>query len=187
MEQIAFKPVAEGYVYRAPNPWLIGPGRYYLVNEAQKIELARHHRRVMRLTFYMIIAVAVIGVPLAGSFLPGRSAIMLGVSALVGLVLGLALNFMLTREVAPIVATLVPTNAKITQRDAFKRQVDVFSRRYLLGIAALDFVLLALVVANAVFGPSGWDLMATVGAMLFGGGLIYFLTLYMAKRSQAAV
>ena len=31
-----FKPVQGGYIFRAPNPWVFGRGRYFLVNEAQK-------------------------------------------------------------------------------------------------------------------------------------------------------
>ena len=34
-----FKPVSDGYVFRAPSPWVVGPARHYLVNEAQKTEL----------------------------------------------------------------------------------------------------------------------------------------------------
>jgi hypothetical protein len=187
MEQMAFKPLADGYVYRAPNPWLFGPGRYYLVNEAQKAALVVHHRRMMQLMFWGIIAMVMIGVPLTGLFLPHRSGTMMGVSALVGLALGLCLNLLLVRRIEPIVATLPPTSARITQGDAFKRQVAIFSRRYLLGFAALDFVLLALVVSTAVFGSTGWDLMAIVGSLLFGAGMIYFLVLYVAKRRQAEI
>jgi len=45
MEEMSFKRVPEGWVYRAPNPWLFGRGRYYLLNEKQKSEVAGHHRR----------------------------------------------------------------------------------------------------------------------------------------------
>src|SRR6202040_113302 len=40
IEALVFKKVAGGYVYRAPNPWLFGKGRHYLVSEAQKEEIA---------------------------------------------------------------------------------------------------------------------------------------------------
>jgi hypothetical protein len=36
---VVFKPVLGGYVYRAPNTWLIGPSDHYLVNEAQQSEI----------------------------------------------------------------------------------------------------------------------------------------------------
>jgi hypothetical protein len=34
-ERAAFKRSANGYVFRAPRPWLIGPARHYLVDEAR--------------------------------------------------------------------------------------------------------------------------------------------------------
>src|SRR5258705_10775537 len=37
---IFFKPVPEGYVFRAPNPWIFGPADHYLVSEAQRDEIA---------------------------------------------------------------------------------------------------------------------------------------------------
>ena len=40
IEALVFKKVAGGYVYRAPNPWLFGKGRHYLVSEAQKEKIA---------------------------------------------------------------------------------------------------------------------------------------------------
>ena len=38
-EAIMFKQVPDGYVFRAPNPWVFGQARFYLVNEAQKAQL----------------------------------------------------------------------------------------------------------------------------------------------------
>ena len=48
MEEMMFKRAPEGYVYRAPNPWLFVGGKYYLLNEQQKTEIAARHRRVAR-------------------------------------------------------------------------------------------------------------------------------------------
>ena len=55
MEEVAFKPRADGFVYCPPNPWLFGRNRYYLVNEAQKSDLARLHRRMLLVMFWMIV------------------------------------------------------------------------------------------------------------------------------------
>lgn len=35
-----FKPVPEGYLFRAPNPWIFGAGDHYLVSKAQRDEIA---------------------------------------------------------------------------------------------------------------------------------------------------
>jgi MFS family permease len=181
MEQVAFKPVAEGYVYRAPNPWLFGRGRYYRVNENQKAELTVHHRWIMRSTFWTIVIAAGIGGPLAASFIPDHAWMTLAASALVGFAIGFALNLALCIKVNPIVAELAPTSGRITRRDVFKTQVAVMSPRAVLGFAVLDLALFALVVAGALHGPRGWDLTAVVGAVLFGTGMMYFAALYVAK------
>jgi len=41
IEAMLFKPVPGGFIYRAPNPWILGYANHYLVNEAQKAELLR--------------------------------------------------------------------------------------------------------------------------------------------------
>ena len=181
MEQVAFKPVADGYVYRAPSLWLFGPGRYYRVNEDQKAELTVHHSRIMRLTFWMIVIAAGIGAPLAGAFFADHSWMTLAASALVGFAIGFAINMVLAVKVSPIVAGLAPTSSRITRRDVFKTQVAVMSPRAVLGFAVLDRALFALVVAGALVGPRGWDLTAVVGTALFGIGMMYFASLYVAK------
>ena len=185
MEQIAFKPVAEGYVYRAPNPWLFGRGRYYQVNEDQKAELVVHHGRTMRWTFWMIVIAAGIGAPLAAPFFPDHSWMTLTASALIGFAIGFALNVALCLKVGPIVAGLAPTSRRITRGDAFRTQLAVMSRRTMLGFAVLDLTLFALVVAGALFGPRRWDLTAVLGTALFGVGMMYFAALYVAKRRHA--
>ena len=38
-EAIMFKKGPDGYVFRAPNPWVLGRKRFYLVNEAEKTKL----------------------------------------------------------------------------------------------------------------------------------------------------
>lgn len=184
MEQVAFKPVPEGYIYRAPNPWLFGPARYYLINENQKAELAMHHGRIVRLTFWMIVIAAGMGGPLAGSFHTAHPWMTLAASLLIGLAIGFALNMSLARKVGPIVAGLTPTSRRITRVDAFRIQATVMSRRWALSFAFLDLVLFALVVGAAVFGQQGWDATAWIGTVLFGGGMLYFAALYIAQRRQ---
>jgi len=38
-KSVMFKPVADGWVYRAPNPWVFGDAPHYLVNDAQKAQI----------------------------------------------------------------------------------------------------------------------------------------------------
>lgn len=37
--EVSFRPVADGYVFQSPNPWIFARPCYYLVNEAQKKEI----------------------------------------------------------------------------------------------------------------------------------------------------
>jgi hypothetical protein len=54
--EASFKPVEGGYVFQAPNPWIVARPRYYLVNEAQKAEIATRLGR-WRLLLLTLIAI----------------------------------------------------------------------------------------------------------------------------------
>lgn len=60
LEEVAFKPVAGGYVFQTSNPWLIGPKRRYLVDEAQKAEIAACIRQTMRRMTPFVLVMAVL-------------------------------------------------------------------------------------------------------------------------------
>jgi hypothetical protein len=189
MEELTFRPVDGGYLYRAPNRWVFGRYRHYFVNADQKAALASAHRTMMRQTFWTIIIGAAICAPLAGVFLPSHSNAQqlayLGVSALIGLAIGLTLNFLLLQKVNPIIATLTPSNDRITRRDTFT-QTTTFSRGYVLGFTVLSFVMLALSAARPIFDPAGRDLMAVVGITLFGFAAVYWSAVYIAKCRHEA-
>ena len=186
MEQIVFKPVAEGFVYRAPNLWVVGPSHYYLVNETQKSELATHHRSMMRFLFVLIV----IGGASAGLFTStlahtqGWPALAGGM--LIGLAIGVAVNLWLAHKVQPIVAHLTPANDKITRGDVFRRQAAVHSPRFIAGFGILSFVMLALSAGSGMFGPDRWDVTAIAGTALFAACTIYWIALYVAKRRNAS-
>jgi hypothetical protein len=61
VEEIPFKKTDSGYVFKCNNPWLIGPRRYYDVNEAQKTEITACLRETLRrlkpFVFAMIIVI----------------------------------------------------------------------------------------------------------------------------------
>jgi len=186
MEELTFRPVEGGrYLYAAPNPWLFGGKQHYVVNTEQKAALASVHRTMMRYVFWTIIIAAVTCAPLAGVFLPAQSntqqLAFLGVATLIGLAIGLALNALLMHRLKPIIATLTPSNERITRRDMFGTQTTTFSRGYVLGFAALSFVMLALSAARPIFDPAGRDLMAVVGIILFGLTTIYWCAVCIAQ------
>jgi hypothetical protein len=68
LEEVAFKPIAGGYVFQANNPWLIGPRRRYFVNEAQKADIAACVRETLkRLKPFVLAAAILIPVIMVGS------------------------------------------------------------------------------------------------------------------------
>ena len=185
MEELTFRPVEGGFLYRAPNRWLFGRYRHYLVNAQQKATLASAHRTMMLQMFLSIIIGAVTCAPIAGAFLSSQSSTQqlayLGACALVGIAIGLALNALLLRKVNPVIATLTPSSDRISQRDMFSAQATTFSRRYVLGFAVLSFVMLALSAARPIFDPAGRDLIAVVGIIMFSLCSIYWCAVYIAK------
>ena len=63
-EELAFTPVAGGFVFQTNNPWLFGPRRRYFVNEAQKAIIAARIRETLRRIIPVVIVAAIV-IPLA--------------------------------------------------------------------------------------------------------------------------
>ena len=181
MQELSFKPVTGGYLYRAPSPWLFGRTQHYVVTEEQKAALAVHHRAMLRQAFWLIIVMGALAVPLASLFPPTHGISFIAASIFIGLAIGFLLNTLLVRKVNPIIAGLTPSAERITQRDMFGKQAQTFSRRYVVGFAALSFVMLALSAARPVIDPAGSDMIAIVGVVLFGLATIYWCALLVAQ------
>ena len=187
MEELSFRRVPDGWVYRAPNPWLVGPGRYYLLNEAQKSEVAGHLRRAWRFTFFAIVVVVAAGVPLTAATLDAQHPfVALAAYAFIGLVVGMISNAYLCRAVRPAIAGLRPTAPPITRSEAIKTQIAVFSGRHLLFMALLSSAIFAVTALPPLLGSDGWDFWSVCGAVLFGSGAAYWFALYVAKRRRSA-
>ena len=185
MAELTFRPIEGGYLYAAPSLWLFGRKRHYVVNAEQKAALASVHRSMMLYVFVTIIIAAMACAPLAGVFLPSQSNVQqlafLGVTILIGLAIGLALNALLLHRLKPIIATLTPSDERITQRDLFSTQTTAFPRGYVLGFTVLSFVMLALSAARPILDPAGRDLMAIFGIILFGLTTIYWCAVCIAQ------
>jgi hypothetical protein len=186
MEEMSFKRVPEGWVYRAPNPWLLGRSRYYLVSEKQKSEIAGHHRRMWLFLLLGIAVIAAVGAPLTlAGFDEQQVVLSLATAALLGLIVGFVANAWLCRTIRPIIADLTPTTQRITQSEVLNTQIAVFSRGYLLFFGSLSLLLFALIALQPLLTSAGWDARSLCGAMLFGAGTIYWFALYIAKRRQS--
>jgi hypothetical protein len=186
MEEMSFKRVPEGWVYRVPNPWLLGRSRYYLVSEKQKSEIAGHHRRMWLFLLLGIAVIAAVGAPLTlAGFDEQQVVLSLATAALLGLIVGFAANAWLCRTIRPIIANLTPTTQRITQSEVLNTQIAVFSRGYLLFFGSLSLLLFALIALQPLLTSAGWDTRSLFGALLFGAGTIYWFALYIAKRRQS--
>ena len=186
MEKMSFKRVPEGWVYRAPNPWLLGRSRYYLVSEKQKSEIAGHHRRMWLFLLLGIAVVAAVGAPLTlAGFDDQQVVLSLATAALLGLIVGFVANAWLWRTIRPIIADLPPTTQRIAQSEVLNTQIAVFSRGYLLFFGSLSLLLFALIALQPLLTSAGWDARSLCGALLFGAGTIYWFALYIAKRRQS--
>jgi hypothetical protein len=123
--QTSFKPTADGYVFRCPNPWLFGRGRSYLVNEAQKEVLAGHLRQRQRLilrlmAIYLLISFGATMLLQSASAPDASTAGFLGVIALTMLgMLALALlpHLYLMRRIEPMLAELQRADEQTTLRE----------------------------------------------------------------------
>jgi hypothetical protein len=186
MVEMSFKRVPAGYVFGAPNPWLIGRRQYYLLNEQQKADVAARLRRMWRYLFVAVaVAVGVI-VPITLSGFEQRPVTAFAFDILIGLAIGLALNAYLYRSIRPMLAGLAPTAERITQTEAFQTQITVFSRRYIAFFGLLSLAMFALTAARPLFGFAGWDFWSVTGALLFGTGTIYWAALYVLKLRRSA-
>jgi hypothetical protein len=186
MEEMSFKRVPEGWVYRVPNPWLLGRSRYYLVSEKQKSEIAGHHRRMWLFLLLGIAVIAALGAPLTLAGFDDQQVVSsLATAALLGLIVGFVANAWLCRTIRPIIADLTPTTQRITQSEVLNTQIAVFSRGYLLFFGSLSLLLFALIALQPLLTSAGWDARSLCGALLFGAGTIYWFALYIAKRRQS--
>jgi len=60
LEEVGFKRVDGGYVFQTNNRWLIGPTRRFLVNEAQKAEIAACIRETLQRIRPFVLATAIL-------------------------------------------------------------------------------------------------------------------------------
>jgi hypothetical protein len=161
---VVFKPVSGGYVYGAPNAWLFSSRQHFLVTEEQKAAilaaLTSSTRPVLWITGISWIALSA----LLGTALPlwvyrsgYHPAGLYGISAMIAMILSIYPAFVISRQLLlhrlrPILATLPPTNERITSlevRQAMQAVAKPISisptRRRIVRIASV-------VVIAATFG-----------------------------------
>jgi hypothetical protein len=186
-EEAAFKPVPGGYVAQLPSPMLFGRPRRYLVNEAQKAEIAaalRRQRRLMLLLVPIPLAAALVaGLVYAMSHALSPLAIGIGTAVLFALLFFVVVlaNMYAMRLLRPLLAVLPRTDQRIRFGEQVERVAGAVSGKVLVvGLisGALVTVINLLMIADAVFGGRVHGMLLTGDAIAALGGVI--LTVYFA-------
>jgi hypothetical protein len=124
---IVFKPVAGGYVYRAPAAWPFGSRDHFLVTEGQKAALLTIYTASTRPVLWImgiswIALSAVLGTALAfwayrsGYYVPGLNGLSVIIAMLLSSYPAVAISrHVLLHRLCPILVTLPPTNERITR------------------------------------------------------------------------
>ncbi len=184
MAEFSFRRLPDGWLYCAPNPWLLGPRRYFLVDEEQKRALAAEFCRAWRFLFVGIIVVIGMMMPTAMPAQDYGPFTRLVAALLAGLILGSAFNAYLCRRLHPILADLHPTTRRITRGAMFQVQAAVLSRVSVVFFGLSSLALFALTALPPLFTSARFDALSLCGALLFGAGAIYWLALYIAQRRR---
>jgi hypothetical protein len=119
-----FKRVPDGFIFRAPNPWMFGRARHYLVNEAQKAAIAARATGVGRrglLLAFLIWLAAFAGIVVALALLTGHDdptlgdSVILFVCAVASLLVCLHVWYLWVLR--PFIAELPESRERITYRE----------------------------------------------------------------------
>ena len=188
---VVFKPVSGGYVYGAPNAWLLGSRKHFLVTEGQKAAIlatiTSSTRPVLWITGISWIALSA----LLGTALPlwayrsgYHSAGLNGVSAMIAMILSMYPAFVISRQLLlrrlrPILATLPSTNERITSLEKHQARQAIQANAKPISPTQRRIVRIASVVAIA----------GTFGGMIARASDMYepdqskLLTLYLANAN----
>jgi hypothetical protein len=71
-EATMFRKVADGYLFRAPNPWVFGRARFYLVSEAQKAQLLAIVTARSQAVFWVALVGLILATTAALAYFPGH-------------------------------------------------------------------------------------------------------------------
>jgi hypothetical protein len=202
-EEAAFKPVAGGYIFQPPSLyWPFGRPRGYLINEAQKAELAACLRRQRRqifflvVVYFLIVTVLMVAVGLsvgARRISPVGFIAIVMVTALPVVPLVIVPHIYLMRTLRPLIADLPRTDERITVGDQFHSLAAAISGKLLLlgGIGGGMMVIGNIVsIIDAIAEDRGgskllWPIFGLVFGALLASYFAY-LALLKAKLKRRA-
>ena len=195
--EASFKSVAGGYVFQSPNPWIFARPRYYLVNEAQKAQIAERLRRFRLLNLitlpilvlffaFMFLSPATFGRLLQPATQFGIGFFVL-VMALVMPIIAVP-HIYLMRALRPLLAGVPRTNERITVAEQLPKIAAPISGK-LLAIGVVGG--LGMMVGAVLFllddfleGHAGRSLLVSTSLLLLGGLLTGYFVYLLRLKAQ---
>jgi hypothetical protein len=187
VEEALFKRVADGWIFSAPNSWTFGRRHSYLVNDAQKAQLAM---RVRRGRYFRLLAIIpMFGLPLATfllapSLLRAPSITTWVLFALFVVVASVAMNLCDYLPVRPLLVGLPHTTERIGLVEMHGRQAQAMSVKALATIALIELVACLAVVAQWLTSVRGNPFMLVTAAIFGLLGMLFLRMLFVRLRTQ---
>jgi hypothetical protein len=125
-QEICFKRVPEGWIFRAPNAWILGLHRHYLVSENQKTEIIAFYSQV---NWRFVIVVGVFAVfftavlVLALSLVPSQTAFL--VIIVFSFLWGYVINAYFWLALRPLLAGAPRTTERITLSELLRTRAAI--------------------------------------------------------------
>jgi hypothetical protein len=121
--EINFKRVSGGWVFRGPNPWLVGKAPHYLVSDDQRFRVIALIRSAMVTVPLMVIIAVIVVVSVAVYWNLGDIGLaFLSVAAMLIGIFGAAL--LQQQRLKPILADASRTNERVTYAEMRKAEED---------------------------------------------------------------
>ncbi len=188
---VFFKPVPGGYVYRAPNTWLLGSRRHFLVTEAQKAAILAIASSTVGPVLWITGATWIALSALLGAALslwmyryyrPG----LVGIGAMISMMLSIYPAFVLSRQLLlrrlrPILATLPPTSERITSLEE-RQAIQAVSQAPISPIRRRIVRVAAVVAMTAALGA-----MISRAIDMYEPTRSELLTLYLANTNLSGI
>jgi len=199
--EVLFKATEGGYVFRAPNPWVVGQAKHYLVTEAQKAEI----QNIMDVPAWVIgvfwlafFALCFGGGTLLLYVLSGNpepttvDIVIMMLSGITGALLPLPLiGYWQLHRLNPIIRTLHPTSERISLREMKAARKATRAREYARNCMLSGFAF-GVMMLNVGFslhiaitrGSYITLVLWSVAAILSGSGMVQNARLAMRKASE---
>jgi hypothetical protein len=187
VEEALFKRVAGGWIFSAPNPWTFARRRGFLVNDAQKADLAVQIQRGRYFRLWALIpmlALPVATILLVPSLLRPPSINTWLLLALFFLVTAVVMNLCDYLPVRTLLVGLPRTTERIGLVEMYVRQAQAMSVKALVTIALIEVLVCVFILTQWLISARGNPFML-VGAAAFGLlGMLYLGMLFVRFRTQ---